>query len=388
MAVAKLGSITIVHRLNIENEHLQVAFASNGGVCLTQRTGSTVAGIGEELLPCFCLLRVGCLKVLFGHVALPAQLNLVDAIRELNAVRQATEGGNIRRHIFTDMTITASRSLNQMRIGLRGLRTLIDQRQAQSVNFTFHGEGRVGIFGFHQIHEAANLVIGEHIEQREHRHAVFDRDTDNALAANDLCRTVGSHEIWMASFDVTNLVHHGIVLFVRNCRGILLIVGGAPSFCLGAEVCVVLLFVISSLLAVSQVADVVANLVAALTLRLVIAHPLLVEQRIKSIEALVDIGAGVIRVVLQEAVDSALQSVVFGAIDSCCIFIFSAVFLIIGVSTRDDLVDSREVILEDIDNRGSKFHRFHKANSFLSSNVILTCFCDFYKVSVSDIISV
>ena len=217
---------------------------------------------------------------------------------------------------------------------------------------------------------------------------MLNRNADDALAADYLRGAVGGDEFRMRGFDVTNFVHHDIVLCVRNCRGILLIVGGAPSLCLGAETRVMRLLIISSLLTISQVADAVTNLVAVLTLRLFIVHPLLIEQRIKSIEALVNVGARVERVVLQEAVDGILQSVVFGAIDGGRIIVLSAVFLIIVVSTRDDLVDSGEVVLEDIDNRSSKFHRFHKANSFLSLNVILTCFCDFYKVSVSGIISV
>ena len=135
------------------------------------------------------------------------------------------------------MAVTARRSLGQ--IGKTIVRTFVDKRQAQTVDFALHREGHIGVFSFHRIHKAADLIIGKHIKQRKHRYTVFNRNTENTLAANNLCRAVSGHELRMCRFDITNLVHHGIVFLIRYNRSILLIVGGTPFFSLCAEAVVV-----------------------------------------------------------------------------------------------------------------------------------------------------
>ena len=239
MIRAELCCITIVDALNIENEHLQIAFPCNRRVSLTQRASSAVAGIRKELLPCFRLLCIGCFKVLFRHIALATEFDFADTLGQLDAARQASEGCDIGGHILTNMAVTARRSLGQ--IGKTIVRTFVDKRQAQTVDFALHREGYIGVFSFHRIHKAADLIIGKHIKQRKHRYTVFNRNTENTLAANNLCRAVSGHELRMCRFDITNLVHHGIVFLIRYNRSILLIVGGTPFFGFGAEIIIMFL---------------------------------------------------------------------------------------------------------------------------------------------------
>ena len=158
--VSKLrGILPVIDPLHIENEHFQVPLLCDSRVRLTQRTGSAVAGIGEELLSCFCLFCIDRLKILFGHVALTAQLNLVDAFRELNAVRQATECDDIRCHVFSNMTVAASGRLYEPQFSVRTGRLSVHQRQAQAVNFTLNREGGIRIFLLHRSCEIAHFIV-------------------------------------------------------------------------------------------------------------------------------------------------------------------------------------------------------------------------------------
>ena len=158
--VSKLrGILPVIDTLHIENEHFQVPLLCDSRVRLTQRTGSAVAGIGEELLSCFCLFCIDRLKILFGHVALTAQLNLVDAFRELNAVRQATECDDIRCHVFSNMTVAASGRLYEPQFSVRTDRLSVHQRQAQAVNFALNREGGIRIFLLHRSREIAHFIV-------------------------------------------------------------------------------------------------------------------------------------------------------------------------------------------------------------------------------------
>ena len=64
---------------------------------------------------------------------------------------------------------------------------------------------------------------------------MFNRNANNALAADYLRWAVGGDEFRMRSFEVTNLVHRTVVLFIRYDRSILLIIRCAPAFDLLAE---------------------------------------------------------------------------------------------------------------------------------------------------------
>ena len=157
--VSKLrGILPVIDTLHIENEHFQVPLLCDSRVRLTQRTGSAVTGIGEQLLPCCFLLGVGCFKVLFAHVALAAQFDFPDTVRHLDIDRDA-KNLDIVGNIFTDMSVAASGRLYEPQFSVRTGRLSVHQRQAQTVNFALNREGGIRVFLHHGSRKIAYLVV-------------------------------------------------------------------------------------------------------------------------------------------------------------------------------------------------------------------------------------
>ena len=157
--VGKLrGIILVIDTLHIEDEHFQVPFLCDSRVRLAQCTSGAVAGIGEQLLPCCFLLGVGCLKVLFAHIAFAAQFNFPDTIRHLDIDRDA-ENLDIISDILADMTVATCRCLYEPQLSVRTGRLSVHQRQAQTVNFAFNREGGIRVFLHHRSRKIAHLVV-------------------------------------------------------------------------------------------------------------------------------------------------------------------------------------------------------------------------------------
>ena len=213
---------------------------------------------------------------------------------------------------------------------------------------------------------------------------VLNRDTDNALSANDLRRTVGCYEIGMTSLDVANLVHHGIILLIRNRRGIVLVIGCAPRLDFGAKLSIASL---GRVVVIKHARHARENLLTLFTLRLAVVHVLAFEQRIKLRE---DFFGGVFRLTFKHFDDRILKGIVFFAVNSSCIIVFGTFFFGIGVRTRNNFANRGKEILENVDDVGGQFtgvvHFCHFYVPLLFYSILLFL-GPIYKVRVNGIIS-
>ena len=120
------GQLLAANLLNIEDKDGKATAPGDLCVFLAQRTGGCGSRVFERSSTLQLLLCAELLKCFVGHVHLTTHLQKLWS--SLQMLRDAADGFDIGRHIFTDNTIATGRSPNQLAV-------FIFQATGKTINF-------------------------------------------------------------------------------------------------------------------------------------------------------------------------------------------------------------------------------------------------------------
>ena len=162
------GAIEGADAIRIET---QLALRRDARIELAQAAGRRIARVGKFLLTCLALAFVQTGKIGLEHHHLAAHVQQRRHILAMQAQGDAGNGADIRRHVFARGAIAARGGLHEQAI-------FIAQVDGQAIEFHFGSvvdfcTVKVQAFA-HAAVEVDDIVIGETIVQRQHRHRVRD----------------------------------------------------------------------------------------------------------------------------------------------------------------------------------------------------------------------
>ena len=216
------GQLLAANLLNIEDKDGKATAPGDLCVFLAQRTGGCVPRVFERSRTLQLLLCAELLKCFVGHVHLTTHLQKLWS--SLQMLRDAADGFDIGRYIFTDNTIATGRSPNQLAV-------FIFQATGKTINFDLDHIFR-GDTGFlDAMVKVAQFVIGKRIQQAFH----FDRmghlgKAPAGCTTHMLRRRSGRDQLRIGSLQLFQLSCQGIVFKIFQLRGILIVIEAVVFF--------------------------------------------------------------------------------------------------------------------------------------------------------------
>ncbi len=208
------------------------ARGGDGGVELAQRAGGEVAGIGVDRLAGLGLTGVERGEIRLAHENLAARLE--DSRRAVQAVRDDGDRAHVGGHVLALEAVAARRRLDELAV-------LVAQAARKPVDLRLGGHGEGGALrhaqkAAHAGAELLDLLVGENVAEREHRHGVADFGEFLRRRRADLA----VHRLRVGEFR-EGLLERGVaaaqlvVFGVRNGRRVLAVIAPVVLGDLGAE---------------------------------------------------------------------------------------------------------------------------------------------------------
>ena len=200
----------------------------DGRVELAQRSCGRVARIGEGRAPGFALARVQGREIVLRHEDLAAHIEHVGDIWPDEGLRNGRDGANVCRHILTRIAVAAGGSPDK-------LARRVAQRAGKPIDLRLRGHGQRGLCtepekAPHPCGEFSDLLVGEDVAERQHRHAMpHGYEFLGWLRADRRARARGRVEDRKSRFDRRETPPQGVVVGVRHRWCIVAVVGDVVS---------------------------------------------------------------------------------------------------------------------------------------------------------------
>ncbi len=173
-------------------------------------------------------------EVLKRHVDLAAHLHQRGSVGDPQ--RDRTDRPQVVRHVLADLPVAAGGTALEHAVA-------VDEADRQPVDLGLDRELEAGIgdalareMVAHALDPGAQLVLGAHIPQRQHRLQMLDLlKAPDRLAADPLGGRVRGDELWMLALDRAQLIEQRVVLAIADLGVIEDVVATGMVFELGSK---------------------------------------------------------------------------------------------------------------------------------------------------------
>ena len=188
-----------------------------GRVELADRAGGRVARVHERRLACFGAALVQRGEVRQRHVHLAAHLHQRRRVVDVQGDR--ADRAQVVRDVLADLPVPARGAALEQAVA-------VDEADRQPVDLRLDDEpeGRLGDalareVGAHPLDPGAELLLGAHVAEREHRLEMLDLlQTPHRLPSDAPRRRVGARELRVLGLQTAQLVEQAVVLVVADLR--------------------------------------------------------------------------------------------------------------------------------------------------------------------------
>ena len=191
---------------------IQTAARYDGRRLLFERSGRSVAGIGQERFSGRLAFGVEAVERGVGHQDFTPDFEVVGPVAVAQHEGYRAHRADVGRHVVALLSVAARHGAQQPPV-------FVGERDGRAVELQFAGVIRRADLALDALDELVELVERVGVAQRAHRIAVaHGAELACEVAAHALRRRVGIGELGMRRLQLLELAHHGVELEVADLR--------------------------------------------------------------------------------------------------------------------------------------------------------------------------